>query len=324
MKSVVVRVTLPKSSPLPPAEKKRKEDVEAASKGLIGRHPLASFYALTFLLSWGYWVPDAISGGRWSHAPGLLGPMVAALVVTGITRGPAGLRCMIMRMSRWRVAVKWYLWMLVPLLLALVTAGFVALGDGEFPPFDEWTEINGFASITGWAGLGLILIVNCFGEETGWRGFALPAFRRRHHELTASLLVAAPWALWHLPTFFIDSGYQDFPIVFLPGWLLGFFALAVVTTWIYEGARSSILIIALLHLSLNIGSTSQAAQGLVSAVVTASVIIWSIVIAAHWRRRDRYRDRQAATIPDQSPESVHTGFDASARGWLSAAGSRPL
>lgn len=304
--SVVVRITLPKSSSLPPAEERGEDNDEATSMGLISRHPLASFYALTFLLSWGYWVPDALLGGRWSHAPGLMGPMVAALVITGVTAGTAGLRDLITRMFRWRVAVKWYLWVLAPLLLALITAGFLALGGGEFPPFDEWTEINGFAAITGWAGLGLALIVNCFGEETGWRGFALPAFRRRHHELTASLLVAAPWALWHLPTFFIDSGYRDFPIVFLPGWLLGFFALAVVMTWIYEGADSSILIIALLHLSLNIGSTSLASKGLVSAVVTTSVIIWSIAIAAHWRRRDRSLDRQAGTIPDLAPESVHT------------------
>jgi hypothetical protein len=30
-----------------------------------------------------YWVPDAIAGGHASHFPGLLGPMLAAMVVTG-------------------------------------------------------------------------------------------------------------------------------------------------------------------------------------------------------------------------------------------------
>lgn len=42
----------------------------ARSRGLLGwirRHPLAAFYALTFLLSWGYWVPDALAGGHVSH-----------------------------------------------------------------------------------------------------------------------------------------------------------------------------------------------------------------------------------------------------------------
>src|SRR5512133_533245 len=47
-------------------------------EGLLGwvrRHPLGAFYAVTFLVSWGYWVPDAVSGGHISHTPGLLGPM---------------------------------------------------------------------------------------------------------------------------------------------------------------------------------------------------------------------------------------------------------
>lgn len=304
-RSVVVRVTLPQASLLTPAKQVWEENVRGVSGGLIRRHPLASFYTLTFLLSWGYWVPDALMGGRWSHAPGLMGPMIAALIVTGMTGGTAALRDIASRLFRWRVALKWYFWVLTPLLLALATAGLAALGDGEFPSFDEWTDINGFAATTGWIGLGVVLIVNCFGEETGWRGCALPAFRRRHHELTASLLVALPWALWHLPTFFIDSGYRDFPVVFLPGWLLGFFALAVVMTWIYESARSSILIIALLHLALNIGSTSLASKGLVSAAVTSSVIIWSIAVAAHWRRRDRLRASGSGATANLSPESVH-------------------
>lgn len=68
--------------------------------GAIRRHPLGSFYALTFLISWAYWIPDAISGGYLSHTPGLLGPMLSAFVVTAITQGSAGLRDLAARMAR--------------------------------------------------------------------------------------------------------------------------------------------------------------------------------------------------------------------------------
>lgn len=288
--SVMVRIA-PSADATIQAEDDERPGAGAARGpiGAIRRHPLGSFYILTFLLSWGYWVPNAILGGHWSHAPGLLAPMISGIVVTSATTGMAGLRDLAARMLRWRVRLAWYLWAMAPLGVAVAAAGVVSLAGDRFPPLAEWSEMNGFASIGGWAALGLILVVNCYGEETGWRGFALPRFRRRHDEIAASLLVSIPWALWHLPTFFIDSGYRDFPIVFLPGWLLGFFAAAVVMTWLYEGARSSVLIIALMHLSLNIGSTTTASEGAISAVVTMAVIVWSIAIAAAWRRRDARR-----------------------------------
>ena len=260
----------------------------ALSPGLTGairRHPLGSFYALTFLLSWGYWVPDALSGGHLSHTPGLLGPMISALIITAVTQGRAGVRDLFSGMVRWRVPIRWYLWAVAPLVVAVAVASVTSLGSDGFPGLAKWERMNGFPAIGAWA-IGLILLVNAFGEETGWRGFALPRFRRRHTELQASFLLFIPWVLWHGPTFFIDSGYRSFNLLFLPGFVLGIFAGAVVLTWMYEGARSSILIVALWHLSLNIGSATKAGEGAPAVVVTMFVIVWSIFVSRGWRRRD--------------------------------------
>lgn len=270
--------------PLEVAQRPEETHVTGAL-GFVRRQPLRAFYLLTFLLSWGYWIPDAVAGGRWSHAPGLLGPMIAALVVTAVSEGGAGLRAFARRMFRWRVPIHWYLWVLAPVGLALATASLMSLvSDSAFPSFMMWSEMGGFAGLGGWSAYAVIFVVNGYGEEAGWRGYATPAFLRRHGELTTSLLVAIPWAVWHLPTFFIDSGYRDFPLFFVPGWLLGVFALAVVMTWFTQGARSSILMAALMHLSLNVATTTSATEGTVSAVVTGAVIVWSIVIAGRWRR----------------------------------------
>jgi hypothetical protein len=84
-----------------------------------------------------------------------------------------------------------------------------------------------------------------------------PAVPTEHTELQASFLLFIPWVLWRGPTFFIDSGYRGFNLFFLPGFVLGIFAGAVMLMWMYEGARSSILIVALWHLSLNIGSATK-------------------------------------------------------------------
>jgi membrane protease YdiL (CAAX protease family) len=253
----------------------------------VRRHPLGSFYVLTFLLSWGYWIPDAISGGHLSHAPGLLGPMLSAFVVTAVTQGRAGVRDLAARMVRWRVGLGWYLWALAPLAVAVAAAAVVSVGPAGFPELAAWARMQGFPAAGLWGTWVLILLVNAYGEETGWRGFALPRFRQRHDQLQASLLLFIPWALWHAPTFFLDTGYRGIPLFLLPGLLLGLFAGAVVLTWLYEGARCSVLIVALWHLSLNVGSATTAGEGAVSVAVSMVVIVLSIFITRAWRRPDQ-------------------------------------
>jgi membrane protease YdiL (CAAX protease family) len=252
-------------------------------RDFVRRHRLGVFYALTFAISWGYWIPDAVFGGHLSHVPGLLGPLLAAFIVTGAADGNSGLADLVSRMLRWRVRPKWYGWAVTPLAVAICAAAILSLGSAAFPGPAKWERMNGFPSI-GIFTIGLILIVNAFGEETGWRGFALPQFRKRYGEMKASLLVFVPWALWHLPTFFIDSGYRDFPIFVLPGFLIGLLAGSVVLTWMYEGARSSILIVALWHLCLNLGSATPAGEA-TGAIVTMCVIVWAIFVARSWRSR---------------------------------------
>jgi deazaflavin-dependent oxidoreductase (nitroreductase family) len=278
--AVLVRV-VPDDVAVLPAAQVREPGLRAA----VRRHPLASFYLLTFLLSWGFWVPDALAGGHVTHTPGLLGPAAAALVVTALADGAGGLRELGARAVRWRVPLRWYVASALPLAVAVATAAAVALGPGDLPEWRDWLRMDGFADVGLWV-LPLVLVVNAYGEETGWRGFALPRFRRRHGELEASLLVAVPWALWHLPAFFLDTGYRGFPLLLIPGFLLGLLAGAVVLTWLYEASGASLLVVGLWHLSLNLGSATAAGEGAPSIAVTALVIFWAVRLARFWQERD--------------------------------------
>lgn len=254
--------------------------------GRIRRHALGAYFVLAFAFSWLLWVPEALAGGHASHVLGLLGPMVAAFVVTATVDGAAGLRDLLARMLRWRVAPRWYAASLVPLAAGAVAVGIQAL-VGSGPSWQELSTVEGFPA-AGWLGVAvLLLVVNGYGEETGWRGFAWPRLRERHTLGGAALLLAVPWAVWHLPTLWIDSGMRGFPWWLLPGFFAGLAAGAVVLGWLYERSGASILVVALWHTSLNMASATTGSD-VAAPFVSAVVIAWAI-----WILRQEARSRPA-------------------------------
>ena len=82
-----------------------------------GSRSLLAFYVLALAISWGWMIPFLVAGsvvdrgsGWPTHVPALLGPMIAAILVTGWTLGRGGLRDLGSRMVRWRVDARWWLW----------------------------------------------------------------------------------------------------------------------------------------------------------------------------------------------------------------------
>ena len=84
------------------------------------------------------------------------------------------------------------------------------------------------------------------GEEPGWRGFALPQLQTKFSPLSASLILAPIWALWHLPL--IGNEFQG-PIV-VP-FLLSVFGATFMLTWVFNRTRESVLLPMLLHATVN-------------------------------------------------------------------------
>jgi membrane protease YdiL (CAAX protease family) len=87
------------------------------------------------------------------------------------------------------------------------------------------------------------------GEEIGWRGFLLPALLTRNGPLTASLLLAVVWGLWHLP---IDL-YAGF-LVKGPGAVVArivwTFPMTILFTWIFLRTKCNMLVAIFLHASI--------------------------------------------------------------------------
>src|SRR5687767_8227288 len=95
-------------------------------RGRVRRHPLLVFFVLANLASWVAWTPYVLSqnglgvwdfrfpgGAAGSQLTGVLpgaylGPIGAALLVTALADGRAGLRTWVGRLWRWRVGWRWY------------------------------------------------------------------------------------------------------------------------------------------------------------------------------------------------------------------------
>lgn len=87
------------------------------------------------------------------------------------------------------------------------------------------------------------------GEEIGWRGYALPRLAARLGFARASLLLGVIWAVWHLPLFFIpgvDNYRQSFTLS-----LIAVTALSVAMAWLYMHTSGSLLLVMLMHSSVN-------------------------------------------------------------------------
>ena len=119
------------------------------------------------------------------------------------------------------------------------------------------------------------------GEETGWRGFALPRLQESHSPLGATIILWVFWALWHLPLFF-----YSYEVSILPGFLIGLLAGAINFTWLYNSTDGSILLVALWHGTFNFTTAcSSCKTGLSAAVISTLVMVWAVAIVLFYRSR---------------------------------------
>jgi membrane protease YdiL (CAAX protease family) len=215
-----------------------------------------------------------------SHVPGLVGPMLAAVIVTGLTDGRVGMR-ELARSCRRFVPARWLLVALSPLAFLAIALAVTAPFTGPF----DWYDLGRFDGLPSSVGpigvLVLLVVVNGIGEETGWRGLLQPTLQRRKPVRAATLTVAAVWAAWHAPLFLLDTGLGDMPPAMIPVWAVALTAGAIVLAWIHNHT-ASVLAVAVWHGTYNWASATAVAEAGIAALVTAGVIAVALVVT----RRD--------------------------------------
>jgi membrane protease YdiL (CAAX protease family) len=210
-------------------------------KTFLKRHRLVAFFVLAFALSWYPWIL-ALLRGRTS-GPNPLGPLLAAIIITAIVAGRAGLREFFRRLVRWRVGASWYaVTFVTPVLVCLIATGITCC----FAPPSELAALSIEKVREVPERFLFILLFIGLGEELGWRGFALPQLQTNHSPLRASLILAPLWALWHLPLI-----GNEFPWPIVAPFLLSVFGATFLLTWVFNGTNGSVLLPMLLHATVN-------------------------------------------------------------------------
>ena len=95
-----------------------------------------------------------------------------------------------------------------------------------------------------------LFFFNATGEETGWRGFALPRLQTRTSPLIAAMVIAFFWVPWH----FFAWQAEGKPILTLQYWIemyIGHILLSVLIVWICNRAKGSILVAGIAHAAAN-------------------------------------------------------------------------
>lgn len=263
----------------------------------FNQQPVIAYYVMTLAISWGYWFTLIARGERVepgsqaSHFPGLLGPLLAAFIVTAVINGRAGVMDLLCRMLRWRTAWPWgILIALSPLVIGVLVLLILSLFGTPLPGLQDFALFPGIpAGIPLWLVILLVLVFNGYGEEVGWRGFLTEQLLKRHDRFHTALRVSGFWLVWHIPIFWINQSMAALVGPMLPGWILGLVCGTFFLTYLYLSTGRSIMNVALWHVAYNMMVAPVAGAGTPAAVVSTVIMVWGGVVAWAWWRDSRAR-----------------------------------
>ena len=250
------------------------------------------FLVLTYAISWLLWLPAVLRSNGFSDLPeivglpgmfAVLGPTIAAFILTGKESGRAGMGRLLRRAFVTGFRKRWWLptLLLMP-AIGLLTAFIMSLLNVEMPEWAPPTIINALMTAL------IILFIGGGLEEFGWRGYALDRMQTGKNALIASLVLGFFWGLWHLPLFFMDGTTQAEAAIPIWEFILQQMVIAVLFTWLYNNTAGSLLVAILFH---TIGNTTSAllppyfATELGRWINFSILLITAVLIVLVWGQR---------------------------------------
>ena len=277
-----------------------------------------TYFLITYGISWGCWIPAAMSGDGLSSGPILLlfylgaaGPLLSGVSLTYLRGGVKLQRDYWQRVIDFKRIGRWWyaiIFLTMPALTVLSMYLTTLSGANAISSFQRAADFLARPLTTLPFAVGIL----AFGpttEELGWRGYAQDRLQQRYNPLVSSLVVGLGWGLWHLPLYFIPGTFQyELSAGSTLFWLFTLSTLpqSVLMGWIFNANRRSTLSAILFHFSINFSgeffAPSQNARTYQLVLSTAMAVI----VAVAWKM---YTPLKASHVDGQDARSRPDGLD---------------
>jgi uncharacterized protein len=259
---------------------------------------LITYFLLAYFFSWIAFIPlalnkqgviflfpDDVAHARtldvW-HAFGGFGPLLSAIVTTLIFNGKKGLLSFFNSYSVKKLTATGWLLALSPFLIFGTGILVAKLTNGEWLSIADFLQKNNLLNATNLMMWIFPLFTYGFGEEGGWRGFALPQLQSKLSALASTAILSIFWLGWHVPTFFYRYHLTGYMLV---GFILGLFAGAIWMTFLFNYTKGSLLAVSLWHLTFNFVSMIGM-ENIVAATMSTIVMILAVIIVIKYGKRN--------------------------------------
>lgn len=254
---------------------------------------LVTFFVLAYTISWVIWMPlwlpalgiSNLPVVPFNHAIGGFGPMIAAFIVTYAEQKGQGVQHLLKAMFSFKAILYIAVALLSPFLmlwLAGVADYWIADNSFDWKGFTKSREFPDFSFVT-------FLLYNLvffgYGEEVGWRGYALPKLQQRYKPIQAALVLTVFWIIWHWPLFLYRSGYTEMGIGGIVGWTFSMLTGSVLLSWLFNASKGSILVVAIFHATIDIAFTADMANANIVNYAGAIITIWGIAMLLVLRKQ---------------------------------------
>jgi membrane protease YdiL (CAAX protease family) len=264
---------------------------DSGERGASPFGALLSFFGITFALTWTSWIAAALLVRERASTGVLQSPITAVLLVLGIgapaivalgvtarSGGRAAVGMLVRPLVEWRIATRWYVFAVGYIVVVKLTAAVAHRWvEGVWPSFgaQAWYVLLAASVFS-------TLVGGQVGEELGWRGYALPRMETLGGLGPASAVLGVVWAAWHLPLFYMpgaDTYGQSFPL-----YVTQVTGLSVAVAWLYGHTRGSLLLVMLMHASLNnlTGIVPGVARAATNPFVPDAPMLGWLTAAAIW------------------------------------------
>lgn len=260
-------------------------------KGLYVYKPF-KFFMITFLLTWTTWFLSAFLSHREGMEAlegtlmglGLLGPLAVALFMVFGSKSNELKRDFTNKLINCKLVKPVYLpaiFLLMPIVMVVSILLSVIAGQS----MEQLGLSSEFDIMSGHPIISLIIpLLAPALEELGWSGYGIDSLRNKFNMLTATLLFAVIWSLWHLPLFFIEGYYHynllQTNIIYAVNFFISVIPLTIITNWLYFKNNRSIIAAIVFHAIVVVSAEIFMVTGFTKCIVTVvlAVIATTVVV----------------------------------------------